>query len=96
MSPSAATAQSPSNDRDGLSPSPEAPSPGILTIADLLDDEDDDIEFEPSSEQSDLIDEEGEEDQDEEDDESEYVGTHGNLPKLVLLAIDMEQMRRVI
>lgn len=67
MPPSAATAQSPSNDRDGLSPSPEAPSPRNLTIADLVDDGDDDIEFEPSTE--------GEEDQDEEDDENEYVGT---------------------
>ena len=77
---SAAIAQSPSNDRDGLSPSSEAQSPGILTIADLLDSEDDDIEFEPSTEQSDMTDEEGEEDQDEEDEENEYVGTAWESP----------------
>lgn len=80
MPPSAATAQSPSNDRDGLSPSPEAPSPGNLTIADLLDNEDDDIEYEPSPEQSYMTDVAGEEDQDEEDDENEYVGTAWEPP----------------
>lgn len=96
MPPSAATSQSPSNDREGLSPSPEAPSPRILTIADLLEDEDDDIEFEPSTEQSDMNDEEEEEDQEEEEDENEYVGTHGNISELILLAIDVDQMHRMI
>ncbi len=56
MSSSAANVQRQPNDREGLSPSPEAPSPGVVTIADLLDEADDDIEFEPSTEHSDISD----------------------------------------
>ena len=65
-SPRAAIHRDP-EDREGLSP-----SPGVVTIADLLDEDDDDIDFEPQSEQSVSSDEvaEGE-------DDDEYVGMNG-------------------
>lgn len=72
MVPPAGAVQHQPDEREGLSPSPGAPSPGVVTIADLLEEEDDDdIEFEPSterSENSDWIEEEEDEDGDE------YVG----------------------
>jgi hypothetical protein len=57
--------------REGLSPSPGASSPGVVTIADILELDDDDIEFEPSTEHSGTSD--GVEEDDEEDGD-EYVG----------------------
>jgi hypothetical protein len=60
-------------DREGLSPSPDEPSPGVVGIADRLDEDedDDDIEFEPWDEQS--SDSEGITEGVENDDD-EYVG----------------------
>ncbi len=71
MSSSATANNRQSDDREGLSPSPGAPSPGVVTIANLLEEDDDDIEFEPSTERSDNSDW-VEEDDDEDGDE--YVG----------------------
>jgi hypothetical protein len=64
------------NDREGLSPSPEGPAPRDFRIADLLEDDDDDIEFEPSTDQSETNEgtEEEEEEEEEEEDGDEYVG----------------------
>jgi hypothetical protein len=61
----------PHDNREGLSPSPGASSPGVVTIADILEIDDDDIEFEPSTEHSGTSD--GMEEEDE-DDGDEYVG----------------------
>lgn len=70
MASSPSATQSQLNDREGLSPSPDEPSPGA-GIADLLDEDDDDIESEPWDEQS--SDSEGiTEGADNDDDE--YVG----------------------
>jgi hypothetical protein len=63
------------SDREGLSPSPGVSSSGIVTLADLLTSDDDDIEFEPSSERSDITD--GAEDEEDEEDVEEYVGIIG-------------------
>ena len=77
MSSSAAATHGHLDDREGLSPTPEAPSPGVLTIADLWgDDDNDDIEFQPSTEQSensDLMEEDME-------DGDEYVGMDLETP----------------
>jgi hypothetical protein len=53
MDPSSTSIQPQPDDREGLSPSPDEPSPGVVRIADLLREDDDDIEFEPWDEQSD-------------------------------------------
>lgn len=71
MAPPPATAYRQPDDREGLSPSPEPALPGIATIADLLDEDDDDMEFQPSTEQSENSDV-WEEDDDPDGDE--YVG----------------------
>ena len=71
MSSSAEAVQRQLRDREGLSPSSQALSPGVITIADLLDEENDDTEFEPSTEQDDTSDGAAEEG---EDDDDVYVG----------------------
>jgi hypothetical protein len=76
MSPSAAAAHRQPDDREGLSPSPEAPYLGVVTIADLLDEDDDDIEFEPSTEQTEISDAV----EDDDEDGNEYVGM-GLVPR---------------
>jgi hypothetical protein len=91
MSPIAAARGQP-EDREGLSPSPEAFSPGVVTIAGLLDDDNDDIEFEPSTERS-----ESSEWVDEDDggDDEEYVGMvkkSGATP----IDSDSKQMHKMI
>jgi hypothetical protein len=40
------------DDREGLCPLPDEPSAGVVGIEDLSDEDDDDIEFEPWTEQS--------------------------------------------
>ena len=71
MSDSLAAVQRSSSDREGLSPSPEASSPEVVTMADLLVEDDDDNGTEPSTDRSETMDETMEDD-DENDDE--YVG----------------------
>ena len=62
MAPPTTTAQ---DDREGLSPSPQP-----FGLADIWDDDDDDIEYEPASEQSEDI----SQDDTEGDDESDFTG----------------------
>lgn len=69
MSDSHDAVQRHSSDREGLSPSPEASSPEVVTMADLLVEDDDDIEYEPSTE---TMDESMEEEEEGNDDE--FVG----------------------
>ena len=80
------------DDREGLSPSPEAPFPGVVTIADLLDEDDDDIEFQPSTEQSEMSDA-----MDEDEEESdEYVGMFREFWLLSLSVAYSEKMHKMI
>jgi hypothetical protein len=74
MSSSGAAVGHQADGREGLSPSPGAPSPGVVTIADLLGEDDDDIEFEPSTERSETSYENWTEDEEEGGDE--YVGRY--------------------
>jgi hypothetical protein len=82
------------DDREGLSPSPEAPSPRVITIADIFGDDDhDDIEFEPSTEQSEISDViDGEDDEDED----EYVGMHRKSQVPSRAMADIKKMRKMI
>jgi hypothetical protein len=65
MAPPTTAASAAQDDREGLSPSPQP-----YGLVDIWDDDDDDIEFEPASEQSEPI----SQDDTEVDNESEYMG----------------------
>ena len=67
MAPPTATAQ---DDREGLSPPPQP-----FSLADIWDDDDDDIEYEPASEQS----EDTSQDDTEGDGDSEFMGNEAFL-----------------
>lgn len=66
MAPPTTTAPAARDDREGLSPSPQP-----FGLAAIWDDDDDDIEYQPASEQS----EDTSQDDTEEDGESDYMGT---------------------
>lgn len=69
MSFSAAAAHRQPDDTEGPIPSFEAPSPGVLTTADSMEGDDDDIEFQPSTEHS-----ENSDAMDDMEDSDEYLG----------------------
>jgi hypothetical protein len=81
MAPPTTTAPAARDDREGLSPSPRP-----FGLADLWDDDDNDVEYEPASEQS----EDFSQDDSEGDGESDYVGTTAFSHQLSVDDADVE------
>ena len=81
MAPRTTTAPAGRDDREGLSPSPQP-----FGLADIWDDDDDDLEFEPASEQSEDI----SQDDTEGDGESDYMGTEAFSHGLAVDEADLD------